>query len=126
MPHPSLTFPDVTYVRSEVSTTPPGTYGRRAGWITLAGAVAFGGGSAGAAVMARTSYDQFLQRLAIEGRWDPAEIREVENYRLATNLLLAGAVAAGAAGVLMLWLSDSPSDARVAIGPSRVEFTVSF
>jgi hypothetical protein len=127
MPHPTATFPDLTYVRTDVSTSPPGSRLRRAGWISLLGAVGFGAGSAASAVMARTTYDQFLRRISTEGRWDPGEIREVENYRLSTNLLLAGAVAAGAAGVLMLWLSDSPSDARLSFGPGPdLQFTVKF
>lgn len=126
MPHPALTFPDLTYIRTDVSTSPPGSVARRLGWISLVGAVGFGAGSAASAVMARTTYDSFLRRLSIEGRWDPGEIREVENYRLSTNLLLAGAVAAGAAGVLLLWLSDSPSDARIAFGPADIAFRVKF
>lgn len=127
MPAPTARFPEVSLLRTEVTTAPPGSVARRAGWITLIGAVALGGGSAGAAVMARNRYDGFLQRLAVEGQWSPVEIGEVENFRLATNLLLAGAIAAGATGVLLLWLSDSPSEARLAIGPGPdFSFTVKF
>jgi len=126
LPPATLRFPDATLIRSELDTSPPGTAARRAGWITLFGGVALGAGSAVAAVFARNGYDAFLQRLAVEGQWTPAAIGEVENLRLATNLLLAGAITAGATGVLLLWLSDAPSQPRLAIGPSQVSFTVRF
>lgn len=121
MPRAGDHFPDGSYLRLDVVTTPPGTYARRAGWLTLLGATALGAGSAASAVLARTSYDGFLRRVATEGVYDQRQIGEVENYRLSTNLLLGGAVVAGAVGVLLLWLSDSPSSpsssARVAFGP---------
>ena len=127
MPAPSSSFPDATLVRSEVNVTPPGSVARRMGWVSLGAAVAFGAGSAVSAVFARNSYDAFLQRLAVEGQWTPSSIGEVENFRLATNLLLAGAIAAGATGVLLLWLSDAPSGAKLAIGPGPdFSFTVRF
>ena len=127
MPHPTSTFPDVSYLRTEVTTTPPGSWARRAGWITLGGAVGCGIGSAISAVMARDSYDVFVHRIATEGAWDPRQISQVENYRLSTNLLLAGAVAAGAVGVLLLWLSDSSTPPRISFAPgAQSTFTVSF
>ena len=107
-------FPDDTWVRTEVSTAPPGSRMRKAAWITLGGAIALGAVSA---VLTRDSYDLFIHRVATEGSFDQAKIREVQNFRLSTNLLLAGAVGAGALGVLLLWLSDSPTSPGVAFGP---------
>ena len=127
MPHPGAAFPDVTFVRTDVSTSPPGSRMRKAGWITLGGAVALGAGSAVSTLVTRDSYDLFVRRVASEGSFDPAKIREVENFRLSTNLLLAGAVGAAALGVLLLWLSDSPSSTSLAYGPSpNFDFVVRF
>jgi hypothetical protein len=127
MPPPQQVFPDVTDLRTEVSSLPPGTLARRAGWLTLGSGVLLGGGAAVAAIVARNQYDEFLLRLAVEGTWDAGQIQEVENWRLATNLLLGGAVAAGATGLLLLWLSDSPTGPRVALGPGpSASFMVEF
>jgi hypothetical protein len=128
MPRPSATFPDVTYVRTDVVTAPPGSWSRRAGWLTLGGAVALGAGSAVSALFARDTYDGFVRRVASEGAYDVNQIRTVENFRLATNLLLAGAIAAGATGVLLLWLGDSSSSsAKLAFGPGPdLTFVVKF
>jgi hypothetical protein len=127
MPPPQQVFPDIGYVRSEVSSLPPGTIARRAGWITLGGGVLLGGGAAISAVVARNQYDAFLKRLAVEGTWDAKQIEEVENWRLSTNLFLAGSIAAGATGLLLLFLSDSPTGPRVAFAPGpSASFLVDF
>lgn len=127
LPPPQALFPDVAYARTEVTSLPPGTIARRAGWITLGGGVLLGGGAAISAIVARNQYDTFLKRLAIEGTYDTAAIQEIENWRLSTNLFLAGAVAAGATGLLLLWLSDSPTGPRVALGPGpSASFAVEF
>ncbi len=125
---PAERFPDVTWLRTEVSTPPPRTLMRRAGWLGVGTAALCGAGSALSAVLARGSYDTFLERLSSQGTFDPSQVRAVENWRLATNLLLAAAATFGATGVLLLWLSDSStSGAQVAVtvGPQpglRVEF----
>lgn len=127
LPPPAQRFPDLGESRSVVTSLPPGTVARRAGWITLGGGVLLGGGAAVSAVVARNQYDAFLKRLAIEGTWDARQIEEIENWRLATNLFLGGAVAAGATGLLLLWLSDSPSGPRVALAPGpSAHFLVEF
>ena len=66
--------------------------GRVLGWIGVIAGLALGGGSGFAAVVTRTAYDNFLSRVSVEGRWDPTQVKDIEGWRLATNLLLAGAV----------------------------------
>ena len=109
MPHVSQTFPEVTDLRVEVTSLPPGTLVRRAGWGSIAGGILLGAGSAVAAVEARSAYDSFLNRLGTRGTFDPKQVSAVSNWQLATNVMLAAAITAGAVGVLLLYLSDSSS-----------------
>lgn len=99
------TFPDVGLDRTEVAA-PTMPLPRKLGWASLGLSVAFGAASAVSAVQARSGYDTFVVRVAEQGTWDPYQVRAIENWRLATNLALIGAVACAAVGVLLLFLSD--------------------
>lgn len=109
MPHVTQTFPELTDLRTEVTSLPPGTLVRRAGWVSIGAGVLLGAASAVAAVEARSEYDTFLRRLGSQGTFDPNQVSRVSNWQLATNVMLGAAVTAGAVGVLLLFLSDSSS-----------------
>jgi len=102
---PFAPFPDVGLERTEVAQ-PSMPIPRRLAWASIGLAVAFGASSAVSAVQARAGYDTFLTRLAEQGTYSTADVRAVENWRLATNLTLVGAVVTAAIGVLLLFFTD--------------------
>lgn len=102
---PFAPFPDIGIERVEVAP-PTMPLPRKLGWISLGLGVAFGGASAVSAIQARAGYDAFLTQLSEQGTYDYARVRGVQNWTLATNLTLVGAIVTAAVGVLMLFLSD--------------------
>lgn len=116
LPPPSARFPDANVARIELPAAPGTPWTRKVGIGAIAGATALGAGSAVAGYLAQSQYDRFMTRLAREGTYDPAQVRAIEDARLATNLLLAGAIVSGGAGALLLLLTDSRGP-RVALAP---------
>jgi hypothetical protein len=100
-------FPDVGLSRVDVEAVGRMPLSRKLGWTSIGFGLALAAGSAVSAIEARSDYDVFLEGVATQGTWRPNDVRAVENWRLATNLTLGGAVVFAALGVILLWLSDS-------------------
>ncbi len=119
LPPPGDAFGDAGLLRTEVRAPATGFALKKAGWASLIVAAALGVASGVAAVQTRGGYDDFLTRFAAQGTYDPKQVKAIEDWRLATNLLLAGAVTTGAVGGLLLWRGDSRASASVAFLPDR-------
>jgi hypothetical protein len=100
---------------------------RIAGWTTLAVGVALGGVTGYLGYRTLDALDRWEESLAI-GAPDNAAYDEATTMKTATNVTLAVAIAAGAAGILMLVipLGDDDDDARIELGPTGARWTAAF
>lgn len=124
LPPPTEHLEDLALARTDVRPPATGSGLRTAAWVSLVTAALLGLGSGAAALQTRGDYDDFLTRLQREGTYDARQVHAIEDWRLATNLLLTGAVTAGAAGGLLLWRSDLRAASVLVLPDLRVQIAV--
>jgi len=81
-------------------------------WAAFGLAVAAAGGASAAGILAEQSFDRFRGKLHDEGLADAGLMAEIDDRRLATNVLASVAAASAAAGVVLLIL-----DSTTSVGP---------